>query len=124
MAFYVYDRHGKERAAFEDVLDAQPESRKLGPGAFVRDSDGVLISRVAAPPGTPGASMKDVDKPRQSQRCGFGLEVEVLARQVTNDMPGAPMAEKVREAMKRCRGGMNPRWVREALRDAGEKKNG
>jgi len=42
-------------------------------------------------------------------------EYERLAGEVNRDMPGRPIDERMREAMKRNKGSMHPLYVREAL---------
>lgn len=38
-----------------------------------------------------------------------------LAAEVNRDMPGATLQARMREAMRRNKGSMNPLWVQEAL---------
>jgi hypothetical protein len=42
-------------------------------------------------------------------------ECETLAAAVNHDMPGATLAARTLAAMKRCKGGLHPKLVQEAL---------
>jgi hypothetical protein len=51
----------------------------------------------------------------RSNMVAWIATIERLAFEVNRDMPGKSLDARLAEAMKRNRGGMNPKMVREAL---------